>query len=143
MNSNTNPEFDTGKSIEPTPVASASAAESNTLARAVAIDVTIPLIAGETILGKPVYYHGASPFNEKSGFEHKGLCDGPTFTPGTACAYSCTYCYVEGQVLKQPSIRAIRTASGKAFHEVVIRRANAVQKLALDLTRKRRKGYSI
>ena len=71
---------------------------------------------------------------------HKLLCDGLTFTAGTACAYSCRYCYVESMVLKQKAIRDILQESGKSFNELVIRRNNPVQRLASALTRKQRKG---
>jgi DNA repair photolyase len=96
-----------------------------------------------TILGKPVFAVNTSPLNMNSGFRHKFLCDGGTFTPGTACAYSCPYCYVEAMVIKQEQVRDILAASGKPFNEVVIRRNNAMQRLAQDLTRKTRKKEQI
>jgi len=44
--------------------------------------------------GKPVFDVPAkSVLNMESGFRHKLLCDGPTFTAGSACAYSCCFCY--------------------------------------------------
>src|SRR5208282_508678 len=61
-----------------------------------------PISAGpSTILGKPVFSVNTSPLNMKSGFRHKLLCDGATFTGGTACGYSCPYCFVESMVFKQ------------------------------------------
>jgi hypothetical protein len=48
-----------------------------------------------TMNGKPVYSVPAKAvINLDSGFKHKLLCDGPTFSTGSACAYSCAFCYV-------------------------------------------------
>ena len=88
----------------------------------------------DTILNKPVYIANTTPFNEHSGFVHKRLCDGPTFSAGTACAYSCRYCYVEGIVLKQQAVQDVLNESKKPFNEVVIRRNNPLKKLAIELT---------
>src|SRR5687768_1875725 len=38
--------------------------------------------------------------NFKSGFQKKLLCDGMTFSTGTACAFSCSFCYVPAAMLK-------------------------------------------
>lgn len=51
------------------------------------------LIMGTDICGKPVHFVETTILNERSGFVHKRLCNGPTFSAGTACAFSCTYCY--------------------------------------------------
>jgi DNA repair photolyase len=64
----------------------------------------------------------AKPFNAKSGFVHKQLSDGPTFTAGTACAFSCRYCYVESLIFKQPRIRALLAHTQAPFDRLVIRR---------------------
>jgi sulfatase maturation enzyme AslB (radical SAM superfamily) len=114
------PAFDTGKSVEPATAAPASAADTS--------------VKPGTILGKPVFIHDVTPFNEHSAFEEKQLCDGYTFTAGTSCAYGCTYCYVESQVYKQNRVRQILDETGRAFEELVIRRANPLQRLALALT---------
>lgn len=92
------------------------------------------------ILRKPVYWVDTHPINEDSGFIHKRLCDGPTFTPGTACAYSCKYCYVESMVLKQHAVASILKEAGHPFNRLVIRRREVLRNLAQDLTRKRRKS---
>lgn len=43
--------------------------------------------------GKPVYTVPAkSVLNLDSGFVHKLLCDGPTFSTGFSCVYSCSFC---------------------------------------------------
>jgi DNA repair photolyase len=54
-----------------------------------------------TMNGKPVITVPAKTIiNFKSGFQKKLLCDGPTFSTGTACAYSCVFCYVPAAMLK-------------------------------------------
>src|ERR1035441_10241790 len=88
------------------------------------------------IMGKPVFWVNTHPLNKKSGFVHKRLCDGPTFTAGTACAYSCQYCYVESQIFKQKPVKAVLAESGLPFNELVIRRQEVLRHLAQDLTRK-------
>jgi DNA repair photolyase len=91
---------------------------------------------GNTILRKPVHFVDTTVFNERSGFVHKRLCGGPTFSAGTACAYSCTYCYVEQMVLKQQAVRDILRETGLRFDQIVIRRNAPVQQLAEALTRR-------
>jgi hypothetical protein len=55
-----------------------------------------------TMNGKHVYHVPAkSIINFDSGFGHKVLCDGLTFSTGSACAYSCTFCYVKALALEQ------------------------------------------
>lgn len=50
-------------------------------------------LTDHTMNGKPVYTVPAkSVLNMESGFRHKLLCDGPTFTAGSACTYSCSFC---------------------------------------------------
>ena len=88
-----------------------------------------------TIHNKPVFFVDSLILNEQSAFVHKRLCGGPTFSAGTACAYSCTYCYVEQIVLKQKAVQDIRKSSGLSFDKIVIRRQNPLQKLADALTR--------
>ena len=94
---------------------------------------------GEQILGKPVYWVDTHPINHDSGFLDKRLCDGPTFTAGTACGFSCHYCYVESQVrLQKPTKDALRL-SGRPFNQIVIRRQDVLKHFAADLTRPRKK----
>ena len=71
--------------------------------------------------------------NPNSGFLEKGLCDGPTFTAGTACFYDCTYCYVEDQMRKAPGVQALLHQHGVGFQQIMIRRRNAVAKLQAEL----------
>lgn len=52
--------------------------------------------------GKPVFTVPARTIiNFKSGFGKKLLCDDMTFTAGSACVYSCSFCYVESMQKKQ------------------------------------------
>lgn len=52
--------------------------------------------------GKPVFEVPAKTvINYDSRFDKKLLCDGITFTAGSACNYSCSFCYVESMQLKQ------------------------------------------
>ncbi len=122
MEPKNNPDFDTGQNVEP-PACSQALGNATPLA--------------QLIMGKPVYFHDATTFNEHSAFSEKQLCDGYTFTAGTSCAYSCTYCYVESQVYKQNPVRQILRESGRSFEDLVIRRAAPLQRLALALTRKK------
>src|SRR5438045_4689228 len=87
-----------------------------------------------TMNGKPVFTVAAKTvINFDSGFKHKLLCDGPTFSTGSACAYSCSFCYVPDMMLK---LRAIPSyAHVKGEHEsIVIRRDNAVETMRQQLT---------
>lgn len=85
--------------------------------------------------GKPVYTVPArTVINLKSHFGEKLLCDGPTFSTGSACVYSCAFCYVDSLMHKNPHTKEIRK-EGKNFEDVVIRRdgaIDAVKKQLLD-----------
>jgi len=92
---------------------------------------------------KPVYYVPAkSVVNFKSGFEHKLLCDGLTFSAGSACQYSCTFCYVTDLMRKSPHLQNVRDQHQERFpgeptpahHEIVIRREGAIDALRQQLT---------
>lgn len=55
-----------------------------------------------TMNGKPVFtVPSRTTINFKSGFGHKLLCDDMTFTTGEACAYRCSFCYVDSMQLKR------------------------------------------
>jgi DNA repair photolyase len=83
--------------------------------------------------GKPVFEVPAKTvINWDSGFKHKLLCDGPTFSAGTACCYSCSFCYVPAQMKKQEPWLRKHGMTGK-FEEVVIRRENAATILHNEL----------
>jgi DNA repair photolyase len=82
------------------------------------------------ICNKPVFTVPTSGVvNLNSGFQHKYLCDGPTFTAGSACAYSCTYCFVPDILRRNQRIKAILEQFGYGHSEIVVRRENAVTHL--------------
>jgi DNA repair photolyase len=84
--------------------------------------------------GKPVFSVPAKTvINFESAFEHKLLCDGPTFSTGSACAYSCSFCYVPDLMRKLRAIPAYDQVKG-AHDEIVIRRDRAVEVLRSQLT---------
>jgi DNA repair photolyase len=88
----------------------------------------------QTMNGKPVFTVPAkSIINFESAFEHKLLCDGPTFSTGSACAYSCSFCYVPDLMRKLRAIPAYSQVKG-ATEEIVIRRERAVEVLRSQLT---------
>jgi DNA repair photolyase len=77
--------------------------------------------------GKPVFSVPAKTvINYKSQFDKKLLCDGITFTAGSACAYSCAFCYVEAMQLKQQAWFKAKGVVGNHM-DVVIRNQNAVE----------------
>jgi len=84
--------------------------------------------------GKPVHQVPAkSVLNLDSGFKHKLLCDGPTFSAGSACAYSCAFCYVPDLMRKNPHMRGI----DQKHEEIVIRRDGAVEAMRAQLLDRR------
>lgn len=87
-----------------------------------------------TMNGKPVHSIPAlSVINFESGFRHKLLCDGPTFSTGTACVYSCAFCYVPDMMRKQQPYLEAHGIQGP--HDgMVIRRAGAVTRMWNQLT---------
>jgi DNA repair photolyase len=80
---------------------------------------------------KPVLEANTRIFNSKSGFKPKLLCDGPTFSAGTACAYTCAYCFVPEMVGTKLFVTDL--LKGRAFQGVVIRRTNAAVRLREQL----------
>ena len=77
--------------------------------------------------GKPVFTVPAkSVINFQSHFDKKLLCDGMTFTAGDACAYSCSFCYVESMQNKRAKWFEDRGVTRDHFDHV-IRRENAVE----------------
>jgi DNA repair photolyase len=88
-------------------------------------------LTADVMNGKPVYTVPAkSVLNMTSGFRHKLLCDGPTFTAGTSCSFSCGYCYVEDLMRKSPHVEGL----DRPFEDVVIRREGAIDALRRQLT---------
>ena len=74
--------------------------------------------------GKPVLEIQSRVLNMDSGFKTKLLSDGPTFTAGTACAYTCAYCYVPSVMKKSGHV-----PDGTDHADVVVRRSRAAEKL--------------
>jgi DNA repair photolyase len=87
--------------------------------------------AGRRLMnGKPVITVNAkSVVNFQSNFEHKKLCDGLTFSTGSACAYQCAFCYVPDLMRKNPH----RLDPGIIHEEVVVRRANPIEVMRSQL----------
>ena len=90
-------------------------------------------VARQTMNGKPVLEVDAkSVINFASNFSHKYLCDGLTFSTGSACAYSCAFCYVPDLMRKNP-----HKIQGDADHvDIVVRRRGAVELIRKQLTYK-------
>lgn len=82
-----------------------------------------------TMNGKPVLHRPAKTvLNMKSAFAEKHLCDGPTFSAGDACAYSCSFCYVEAMTHKL--LRHDHSDLKDLDHmDIVVRRKEAVETL--------------
>lgn len=77
--------------------------------------------------GKPVFtVPSKTIINFKSGFQKKLLCDGPTFSAGTACQYSCSFCYVPDAMRKQIDWLKEHGTVGK-HEDIVIRRENPIE----------------
>jgi DNA repair photolyase len=90
--------------------------------------------------GKPVFLVPAkSIINFDSAFSHKLLCDGPTFSTGSSCQFSCSFCYVPDLMRKSNHVAGLGETK---FEDAVIRREGAVQALrsALLSAKGRREG---
>lgn len=84
-----------------------------------------------TMNGKPVHFRPArTVLNMHSKFQDKLLCDGPTFSMGDACAYSCSFCYVPDMMRKAAYI-----PKDQPHADIVVRRENA-----LDILRNQLRG---
>jgi DNA repair photolyase len=72
--------------------------------------------------------------NPQSEFKEKLLCDGPTFSPGSACLFTCSYCYTETMMNRGGSeVNEALKEHNKSFQDVVIRRADSLIRLQEDL----------
>lgn len=70
---------------------------------------------------KPRYLiNSKSVINLQSDFKHKLLCDGPTFTAGHACVFSCAFCYVETMMRKNAKLNALLEFEGLKHEGVVV-----------------------
>lgn len=87
----------------------------------------------KTIGRKPLFSVNArSVLNLTSGFSHKKLCDGPTFSLGSACVYSCSFCYVPAIMGRNPHLKQARD-SNLNHRDVVVRREGALEVLEKEL----------
>lgn len=91
--------------------------------------------AGRQVMnGKTVFTREAKTvINFESNFSHKLLCDGPTFSAGDACVYSCAFCYVPDLVRKLRAIPQFDHVKGK-HEDIVIRRGRAGEIARQQLT---------
>jgi DNA repair photolyase len=81
--------------------------------------------------GKPVIEVDAkSAINFASNFSHKLLCNGLTFSTGSACAYSCAFCYVPDLMRKNPH----KIRGGADHVDIVVRRRGAVELIRKQLS---------
>jgi len=70
---------------------------------------------------KPRYLiDSKSVISLESDFGHKLLCDGPTFTAGHACVFSCAFCYVEAIMRKNARLNALVENEGLKHEQVVV-----------------------
>jgi len=94
----------------------------------------------KTMGGKPVFsVPSKSILNFSSRFGSKLLCtdikgNGTTFSSGTACVYSCAFCYVPAVGLMSKQKDLYSTVQGK-HEDIVIRRENAVEVVHNQLDR--------
>jgi DNA repair photolyase len=85
--------------------------------------------------GKPRFViDSKSVINDKSGFAKKLLCDGLTFTAGQACAYSCTFCYVESALIRLNHLKQIKNERNLKFEDMVVEIKDAAIKARKYLT---------
>jgi DNA repair photolyase len=85
----------------------------------------------KTMAGKPVIeVDSKTVINFNSGFGHKYLCDDLTFTAGSACVFSCSFCYVEDLMRKNPH----KLPNPEDHQNLVIRRRNPVEVVRSQLT---------
>jgi DNA repair photolyase len=68
--------------------------------------------------------------NFSSNFAHKLLCDGLTFSTGSACCYSCAFCYVPALMRKNP--HGIKDPG--PHEDIVIRRLAPIEVIRRQLT---------
>jgi len=75
--------------------------------------------------GKPVFrVPSGKVINLESAFAHKRLCDGPTFTMGLLCHFSCSFCYVESLLSRHSAITRICKEYGLTADQIVVEKEN-------------------
>jgi DNA repair photolyase len=113
------------------PTSTSRTATRSTTPTASAASTLAPVKADVRMAGKPVVeVDSKTVINFTSGFSHKLLCDGLTFTAGSACVYSCAFCYVEGLMRKNPH----QLPNPENHQNMVIRRRDAVEIAKRQLT---------
>lgn len=76
---------------------------------------------------KPIFEIPAKTvINFDSAFKDKLLCDGIAFSTGSACYYSCSFCYVPQLMIKDKRIKDIADKTNTKFEDFAIRRGNAL-----------------
>jgi DNA repair photolyase len=86
--------------------------------------------------GKPVFEIDVKAIiNLHSKFEEKLLCDGLSFSAGTACGFKCAFCFVEAQHARNAPVQNLLKEKKLAFEDIVIRRANPLQRVEEILTK--------
>jgi DNA repair photolyase len=69
----------------------------------------------------------------KSGFAEKLLCDGPTFTLGLACGFTCSFCYADSQLNRHPGTLRILKETGLTFDQIAIEKDSPLPVLEKEL----------
>ena len=87
----------------------------------------------QAVAGKPIYQTRSRILNLKSAFAEKKLCDGLTFSAGTACLYQCSFCYVESMMARSTDVLRILLDAKRPFSQVGIRRRDALATLKKEL----------
>ncbi len=78
--------------------------------------------------------------NFASKFAHKLLCDGWTYSLGSACHFRCTFCYVESIVRKHSQVKVLMAKlreQGLEFEDVCIVRHDAIAIMREQLLKRR------
>ena len=89
--------------------------------------------ARQMMNGKLVFEREAKTvINFESNFSHKLLCDGPTFSAGDACVYSCAFCYVPDLMRKLRTIPQMAHVKGD-HTDIVVRRGGANGQKAVNV----------
>src|SRR5579859_456511 len=84
--------------------------------------------------GKPVFQIPTRQvISLTSAFDNKKLCDGPTFTLGLSCAFTCSFCYVEAQLARHPAILRIMKETGLRFDQIVVEKEDPLHVLKREL----------
>jgi DNA repair photolyase len=89
--------------------------------------------------GKPVLYRNAKTVLKLNAgaFQEKLLCDGLILNQGDACAFSCSFCYVETMMMylapKVLQAHEEKAGESRKFSDVVIRRRKSAEVLLAQL----------